>query len=719
MDLSLTLLSRQKCRWIAGTSLAVVVAGSPFVVPAAANAADTGDVSVHVVDHNTFRSVPGQSVQLFSTATGTAVGAAKTTDADGDVQFTGLNNGGYTAKVAGTSAYHEQYSRVVVLDDEDVNDGQSDSAFAFVGLTPATITQGRLSGSVTKAGADELSGDVFIFPSSATNASIQSGETQPVEHSYAYGYDDGKGEAQDDWATKLAPGSYKVLVTDRSTATTAHHDPTPDNQYDYYADWDERQSEVWVGSGASNDASHAKSFTVTAAKTTAVDTAVLAPATVEPPAPARISGTVTGTASAKLGDVQVRLFRQVDEPYGDGWQSVSSSYTGDDGTFRFDGTWDYNYETGEETFTPLAPGTYTLWFSDERGEYKSEFAGDKAGEYTYDDVPGDVQNITLGATGSVTNNATLAPAPLDTTSGLHGKVTNDLGAAHAGSVAIWDTYGNVVDVRQTRRDGNWTLPTTELAPGTYKIGADDDVDVSGFYGGGRSYKNAKTFTVPVKGATAAGNSNLLRYGSISGKISLAAGPGDATSIDVRLYDQDGDMVDGIDPTSTGAFTLEGTEPGTYYLSANGGRYSTFDDTEAQVSWLQYIKQFWKGKFTIGSATPITVGSGGNVTGINMTLGRTLAATSSPTIDAPKKVKKGSVLTATPGTWNVGHDVAFTYTWKRGSTVVGSGSSYKVVKADGGKVITLTVTATDVDKEFASGAATSAGVKVAKNKKKKK
>lgn len=714
MDLSLTLLSRQKCRWIAGTSLAVVVAGSPFVVPAAANAADTGNVSVQVVDHNTFRSIPGQSVQLFSTATGAAVGAAKTTDDSGEVQFTGLNNGGYTAKVAGTSAYHEQYSRVVTLDDEDLNDGQSDTAYAFVGLTPATITQGRLSGSITKAGAEELSGDVLIFPSSATNASIQSGETQPVEHSYAYGYDDGKGEAQDDWATKLAPGSYKVLVTDRSTATTAHHDPTPDNPYDYYADWDERQSEVWVGSGVSNDASHAKSFTVAAAKTTAVDTAVLAPATVEPPAPARISGTVTGPASAKLGDVQVRLFEKVDEPYGDGWRDIASDTTSSDGTFRFDTV--YNEETGYETTLPA--GTYTLWFSDERAEYKSEFAGDKTGEYNYDDVPAGVQNITLGATGGVTNNATLAPAPLDTSSGLSGKVTNDLGAAHAGSVALWDTYGNVVDWQQTRRDGNWSIPTTQLAPGTYKIGADDDVDVSGFYGGGRSYKNAKTFTVPVKGATAAGNSNLLRYGSISGTISLAAGAGDARSTDVRLYDQDGDMVDGIETTSTGAFTLEGTEPGTYYLSANGGRYSTFDDSEAHVSWVQYIKQFWKGKFTIGSATPITVGSGGKVTGINMTLGRTLAATSSPTIGAPKKVKKGSVLTAAPGAWNVGHGVAFSYTWKRGTTVVGSGSSYKVVKGDGGKVITLTVTATDVNKEFASGAATSAGVKVAKNKKKK-
>ena len=52
MDNKFTLLSRQRCRWAAGTTLAVVAAGSPLMVANAAFAVGTGTVNVHVASNS-------------------------------------------------------------------------------------------------------------------------------------------------------------------------------------------------------------------------------------------------------------------------------------------------------------------------------------------------------------------------------------------------------------------------------------------------------------------------------------------------------------------------------------------------------------------------------------------------------------------------------------------------------------------------------------------
>lgn len=691
MDSSFTLLSRQRCRWVAGATLTVAIAGSPFVVPSPAQAVGTGMIQVHVAS-TTGADLAGQSVALYSTATGLPVDTG-TTDGLGDAVFTDLDEGGYTARVAASSSYHEKYSTVVTID------GDGDVEFASVNLLPIGITQGRIAGTVSKLD-NALDAEIQIFPSTATNASVTSGDTEPVAFASAYDYEYyGDGTVQDDWAAKLPPGSYKVLVGDDDTPETVCH-----GYMGYYGcyGWSEHESQVWVGSGAPNDANNAGVFVVTAAQTRSTGSVTLAPDEDPPADPARIGGTVTGAASAPLDEVVVRLLQQQPDL---SWEVVASDMTGAEGTFGF--TTIYDQETYDEI--PVPAGVYTVSFEDSRNEYRTEFHDDKATGDPYN-PPVDAATVTLGASGTSTVNAALDVVPIDLSSGLNGKVTNDLAVGHPGSIEVYDTYGNYVLGTETRRNGSWSTPATQLAPGSYKVRAEDGVDVSGWYGGA-TYKVGTTFTVPVKGAKAAGNSKLLRYGSITGTIGLATAPGDVTERYVGLYDADGERIDGTETATNGAYSFPRQRPGTYYVVATGERYSSFDESDLQISRLKYIKQYWKGKFTLGTATPITVASGGNVTGVNVTLGRTLKAVTAPSIVRPSTIKVGSILKSRVGTWNVRTGLTYKYVWKRGTKVVGRSSSYKVVRGDKGKTLTLTVTATDTTKEYLTGSATSKGVKV--------
>ena len=59
----------------------------------------------------------------------------------------------------------------------------------------------------------------------------------------------------------------------------------------------------------------------------------------------------------------------------------------------------------------------------------------------------------------------------------------------------------------------------------------------------------------------------------------------------------------------------------------------------------------------------------------------------PTVSGTARV--GAVLTAVPGSWSP--SATFTYAWKRGTTVVGTSSTYTPTSADRGSALTLTVT----------------------------
>ncbi len=91
---------------------------------------------------------------------------------------------------------------------------------------------------------------------------------------------------------------------------------------------------------------------------------------------------------------------------------------------------------------------------------------------------------------------------------------------------------------------------------------------------------------------------------------------------------------------------------------------------------------------------------------------TASFTTTPTPTITGTARVGSTLTASPGSWSP--SAAFAYEWKRGTTVVGTSSTYTPTSADRGSALTVTVTGsasgyTSVSKVSAATASVGYGV----------
>ncbi|WP_193610272.1 hypothetical protein [Nocardioides lijunqiniae] len=711
------------------TKVLVTAAASGLVltplgwIPAmdAAVAAGQSAMSVQVRGLYSGDDLPGVQVTLYSTATGNAVGTRTTTDDDpstsdderGRVLFEGLDPGTYTAKAHDPSGVHsDRYSAARVINADDQWQGVE------IALTPVGATVGRLSGTVTQDTSGDLDAFIEVYPSTVTTAALEAGTAQYVARmrvqDYANNYDDTEVETlTEPWDVKLAPGSYKVRVLDRDSESCSYVGPGEDYDCDF-------TRKTWVGGAAAETASTVK---VTAGQTSASAATTLPAENVA--GRERITGTVTGARGATLDDIEVELLERV----GDRWVEVASTETGADGTFGFARgrdcqvtEYDYVYCDGD---VPLDSGTFTLRFSDDddyyyyyyensgsSAEYATVFFGNVAEDPVNGGaVPGNVSTLTLGADDVVTAGASMTQIPLETTSGLYGKVTDDAGAAHRGRVRLFDTAGNQVSSLLTRRDGTWGLPVTALAPGQYKLGVDGEELVPTFVGG-RSFRSGRTFSVPVKGATNAGSSLNARYVRLSGRVAVSGVRGvDTSETGVGIWSTDGRLVDSAETDAAGNFVAT-VVPGTYVLSADGEAWSSFDESDVRVSRQPLIERFWKSSWTLAGATRVLARSGARVTGVNLTLSNQLAAVAAPRISGTAAVRR--TLTATTGAWNETEGVTYAYVWKRGSKVVSTRSTYKVTKKDRAKTLTLTVTASDRSGTYRAGSS-SVSVKVSKKR----
>ncbi|WP_300679032.1 carboxypeptidase-like regulatory domain-containing protein [Nocardioides sp.] len=684
---------RVTCRRLVTGVAAFAVAATPFTMAVPAHAAGANTINVYVSDYYGGQPLASMSVSLLNTLTGATVGSAQVSDANGKAEFTGLDDGAYTAKVAGTTKYDEKFSTATTVDADNT------TSSASVSPVPKTAQVGKIKGTVSKAGS-HVHGYAEIFPSTATEAAVLSGAVMPISSARGY-FNDGQYGVDTStvkWKSgNLAPGTYKVLLGDEHSDSSSYI-----YNSDHTQSWRHYSTSVWVGAGtgANNTADNAATLTVSAEGLTAAPAATLiAPAT--PVGPTRVTGTVTGTGAAKLSGVSVTLFQNV----GGSWYSRGYEYTDDKGAFVFNQT--------------LAAGTYTLRANDGWNDYKAEFLGDIHPDYPWSLPSPDVTTFALGADGAVTQNMTLDRSPVDRSSGIFGTVTDDRNIAHPGAVTVFDVYGNYVASTYTHRDGGWEILASSLAPGTYKVRAESEQgDAVSAFQGASSFNGATKFTVPVKGAINVGGSQLKRYGYISTKITLPASTRAAdSSVTGTLTTLNGNRAGYTYGESGDTLTMR-VAPGTYLLQATGYRWNPFNQSNNyDPNAVTFIPQFWKTGFSADTATKIKVASGAKVSGLNFTLGRTLKATSAPAISGTAKA--GAVLRGAVGAWNVADDVAFTYTWKRGTSVVSRAAMYKVATADVGKTLTLTIGARDTNGEFLPGTATSKQFAIPKPVKKKK
>jgi hypothetical protein len=176
---------------------------------------------------------------------------------------------------------------------------------------------------------------------------------------------------------------------------------------------------------------------------------------------------------------------------------------------------------------------------------------------------------------------------------------------------IYDS--NFVDVpginATSLADGTYLL--SPLPAGQYYLRADPNVSqgyVDKYYPGVFYKSQATTVTVSTYG-TVIVSFYLDHGGTISGTIVAASGGAPLAGIDLDVYDQNRQFLDGIDAASlsNGTFTLGCFPLGTFYVKA--------DPTQDSM----YVDTYYNGRGSLPDADPVVVTGVGNVPNINFSL----------------------------------------------------------------------------------------------------
>ena len=313
--------------------------------------------------------------------------------------------------------------------------------------------------------------------------------------------------------------------------------------------------------------------------------------------------------------------------------------------------------------------------------------------------------FTVTAGGELTVDFALEPTtpPGELGSTIAGLLTDTAGTPLGGiEVCAWTASDTIQACVDTDADGRYAL--AGLPAGSYRICYNDRLPAPGewaTYEMLRWYldKGSRPFATPVVvdgtvTTTTLSTVRLRKLARIKGVVGAPALVG-ATSAagTVEVYDEDGERVAVAPISSNGAYEVGGLLPGAYRVKASGSRFIGNDE-------YPYIRQFWSRRYSFASATPIALGVGEVRTGIDILLGRTLLATARPVITGRRIV--GSTLRAGRGTWNRQVGTTYTFTWRRGTRVLSHAATYRVVRADAGRALTVTVTAKDPDGWLLSG-----------------
>lgn len=254
---------------------------------------------------------------------------------------------------------------------------------------------------------------------------------------------------------------------------------------------------------------------------------------------------------------------------------------------------------------------------------------------------------------------------------------------------------NAAALTTTDAEGRWA---STLAVGSYIASANAEDYEFGVHGNFTVTTGGElTVDIALQSTTAPGE-----LATITGFVGAPALAG-ATSASgtVEVYDEDGQRVAQVPIASNGAYEVEGLPAGDYRVRASGSRFIGTKE-------YPYIPQFWSRRYSLATASVVSLAPGAVRTGIDILLGRTLIATARPVVTGRRVV--GTTLRASRGTWNRTAGTTFTYVWRRGTTVVGRGSTYRLKAADRGRSLTVTVTARDSQGWLRSGfSATATGV----------
>lgn len=352
----------------------------------------------------------------------------------------------------------------------------------------------------------------------------------------------------------------------------------------------------------------------------------------------------------------------------------------------------------------VAPGTYTLSFSDNRG-------GELMDTRTSVPLVLARDQVVTGVDAVMTPRVPGEPGSAVDLTGLvvdaAGRPVRGI-AVTAVEAAVERTTQPAASSRVvTDRTGRYTftgldpemLEETGQDPGvsTFRLsfegpGEGGDLRFLPTFLGGEDFERSATVTIPAGGTVTAPTTTLQEYAGVRGSVSSVVGPLDGGY--VTAFDSDGRSVISTKVARDGSYALRSLLPGqTYRIEFEG--YDDSSEDGLIVSW-------WERGNSFHTATPVTVTGGRYVTGVDAILTDRLTATVAPAITGAPVV--GSTLAGSTGTWNLTAGTQHSFTWLRGDVVVGTGTSYAVSAADVGARLTLRVDGRRGDR---TGTATSA------------
>ncbi len=270
---------------------------------------------------------------------------------------------------------------------------------------------------------------------------------------------------------------------------------------------------------------------------------------------------------------------------------------------------DFTDATGTYTVSNLPAGSYSLAFDPQ--------ATARAGIYAEGLVAG--QTVTAG---QVTTVAPFALTASTSTGVIAGKVSDATSTAGIEEVLVVITRAGqangdtFVSIAETAADGTYT--SDPLPPDNYSLQFvtlfSDVVTttryIGEFYNDAATFAEADAVTVTA-GATTTADAGLAAGGSIAGTVT-GSGAGALAEVVVLAFDANG-VVRGYDSSdATGAYSLAGLRPGDYTVEFVAG-LSPNSATRA------YYDAFYDTTPLTPDATPVTVGAGAAVTGIDVTL----------------------------------------------------------------------------------------------------
>jgi protocatechuate 3,4-dioxygenase beta subunit len=351
---------------------------------------------------------------------------------------------------------------------------------------------------------------------------------------------------------------------------------------------------------------------------------------------ATISGKVTAqTGGAAIEGVTVEIYRYV--PGLGVWIPV---WTGRD---------TMTDELGNYTLRGLAPGAYRVGFRDSSGAYAQEFHSDAI-------YPEQGTSINL----AVGQNLVGVNAALSNAATISGRITAQTGGASLEGVQV-EVYR--YDFKQDYWSSLWMLATSTgpsgdyvirgLPAGTYRLGFWDSNGkyAQEFYSNALNVETAQDFPLAEGQSLTGVDAALSQAASISGTVTADSTGAPLAGVRVGLFSYDPVAATwnyhwiGAAPVTDelGRYVISGLGPGTYRVGF-------------QEANLEYGMEFYANAGSAETATNVTVGTGSQVDGIDVSLGKATKISGTVTTKSGGAPLPGVVVAiyryeASVGEWN--------------------------------------------------------------------